>query len=67
MTEVHNHGRVKVITPDGNSETVLVCEIESQDINNDGTVSTPVSGECECFDEAPSRNLFTDTDPSRLP
>jgi len=65
--ETYTHGRVEVITPDGQSEIVDACRITPADVNDDGTVSTPVSGECNCFDDAPSRNLFTDTDPSRLP
>lgn len=65
--ETYNHGRVMVITPDGHEEVVEACCIEPQDVNEDGTVSTPVSGECECFNDAPTRKLFTDTDPTRKP
>lgn len=60
MVEVQqNHSRVRVETPDGGREEVLACEITEEDINDDGTVNTPVSGECECFDGMPSRKLFT--------
>jgi hypothetical protein len=60
-----NHGYVKVLTEDGDYETVLACAIEPEDVTEDGKISTPVSGECECGNY-PSRKLFGDR-PDRKP
>lgn len=49
MIDVWNHYAVCVVTSDGEREQVMACRIEPQDINGDGTVDVPVSGECNCL------------------
>lgn len=46
---VCGHNSIDVRTSDGDVATVLQCEIAAEDINDDGSISTPVSGECDCF------------------
>ena len=42
------HGSIKVETSDGKYKTISLCEIDVEnDINDDGTVEYPLSGECE--------------------
>lgn len=46
------HGTVCVQTADGESITTSTCRIGSDDINDDGTVSTPLTGQCRETDRS---------------
>lgn len=39
----------KIRTPKGEHETTLLCKIKTEDINDDGTIEYPPSGECNCM------------------
>lgn len=45
---VRSHGLVKAKTADGGWETVHPCKLTDDDINDDGTINYPPSGECDC-------------------
>ena len=39
----HIHGSVEMQTADGGRETVAACKIRPDDINEDGTISMPLT------------------------
>jgi len=50
------HGTVRVQTDDGEYVTASTCDIGSGDINDGGTISTPLTGECQ----EPDRDTFVE-------
>ena len=47
---VWNHTSVRVQDREGSYHTIQACRLTPDDINDDGTVSMPPSGECDCFE-----------------
>ena len=47
---VWNHASVRVQDPNGNYHTITACKLTGGDVNDDGTVNMPPSGECDCYD-----------------
>lgn len=59
--EVDSHHQVNILTSEDEWETVYACEITEDDINEDGTITTPVSGECACRQGLAFNSISTDT------
>lgn len=48
---IFNHSPIHVIDESGERNTVRPCKLMPEDINDDGTVSLPPSGECDCSEK----------------
>ena len=45
---VQNHADVYMMTASGDCKRVSPCTLTDDDINDDGTINYPPSGECDC-------------------
>lgn len=45
VTVACSHSVITFVTEDGNRVKALSCRIESEDINDDGTITLPLSGD----------------------
>lgn len=45
-----NHSIIQIRTPEGENKSVKTCEVTPEDINQDGEIDYPPSGECNCYD-----------------
>jgi len=61
-----SHGTVRLHTEDGERVTASTCDIGADDINEDGTVSTPLTGECQMPDRDTFVELVTDPELARI-
>lgn len=48
--KLHNHHGVSLLDENGDRVQAYACKVTPADFNEDGTVSLPLSGECNCFD-----------------
>lgn len=61
-----SHGTVRVETADGERVTASTCDIGAGDINDDGTVSTPLTGQCRAMTRVKYVELATSEELRRI-